>query len=732
MEDISDHALISCKINIEKDKTKAKMITYRDYTNFKYNDFLNNLNSINWDIIFEIPDINDMLEFWNHNLNNLFNLHAPYKKVRVTKPAAPWLTDNLKLMMKLKNKAFVKYKKFKTDQLWNEYKNIRNFVNRSVKLEKKAYFNHISKTDPRRFWQSLRHLNINSKSQDSTVLTDVEAVNNFFINQATQLTANGPNPNPEILTKYEDRKHPNVDEEFVFNEVSAEEVDRIIRTLKSNAIGYDNINLKMLNLVFPHLTIYFTYIINQCLINGIFPDAWKKANVLPIPKNSNPTELSQFRPISILPTLSKVLEKIVANQLNKYLLSKSIIPSIQSGFRANHSTTTALLHVADDIFRANDRCHNTCLILLDFSKAFDTLDHQILCKKLKYFGIGDSALLFFRNYLSQRYQRIVNNGQLSNFKSINAGVPQGSILGPLLFTVYTSDFSNFLQVCKAHQYADDTQVYLSFDFKEIGIAVDNINSDLNIITEVSRAHSLVLNERKTELLVFGKQNNQIGNDPLFNITLNGQKLIPKQECKNLGIYFDVQLRFTNHVNHLIKMTYGKLKALYMHKDVLDPGIKLTLCDSLILSTLSYGDVLYWPALTLRDRLSLQKIQNACIRYCYNLRKFDHISEKLAESRWLMLHERFILHLLCLTYKINLHREPTYLFDKLLRGSNMHGCYTRHRDLYTVPKHRTAQFQRSFSYNAAKIYNKLPWNIKTSSSLISFRKNVKNYLFQQRS
>ena len=244
----------------------------------------------------------------------------------------------------------------------------------------------------------------------------------------------------------------------------------------------------MLHLDFSHLTIYFAYIINKCLINDVFPEAWKITNVLPIPKNDNPTELLQF---NILLTLSKALERPL-RPVKEIIISKGLLSSTLSGFTANHSTTTALAHIADD----NDRKCNTCLILLDFSWAFDTLNHQTLCKKFKYFGISGSALLFFQHYLSRRYQRIVSNGLFSSFKLVDAGVPQGNILSPLLFSIYTPDFSNFLQTCNVHQYANDAQIYLSLDPIEIDTAVNSINLDLNAITEVQRAHSLVLNEKK--------------------------------------------------------------------------------------------------------------------------------------------------------------------------------------------------------------------------------------------
>ena len=192
---------------------------------------------------------------------------------------------------------------------------------------------------------------------------------------------------------------------FNFSTVSVEEVEKIVRSIKSNAKGVDGIDLNMLTLVLPHLSEYLTFIINTSLTNNVFPDTWKYSNIIPVPKKNNPTDMSYFRPISMLPTILKIIEKIVSNQLNVFLTEKNILPVVQSGFRRDHSTTTALLHVTDDIFKTGDEKKNTCLILLDYNKAFDTLNHATLCTKLKYFGLSEQAIAFIHSYLINRYQR---------------------------------------------------------------------------------------------------------------------------------------------------------------------------------------------------------------------------------------------------------------------------------------------------------------------------------------
>lgn len=423
----------------------------------------------------------------------------------------------------------------------------------------------------------------------------------------------------------------------------------------------------MLSLILPHLSEYLTYIINTCLSQNVFPSMWKRAHVIPIPKNNNPTDYCHFRPISILPTISKILEKIVANQLKLFLTKKQILPAIQSGFRANHSTTTALLNVTDDIYRATDQNMSTILVLLDFSKAFDTLNHLILCKKLRHFGLSHYAVLFIENYLSNRCQRVTVNGNLSNLKYSSRGVPQGSVLGPLLFSIYTADFNRNLTNCNIHQYADDTQIYFSFFPHDFNNAVNTINLDLEQISIVSKAHGLILNETKTEVLLFGKNRKDLAKNSTFKILINNQILEFNDHCKNLGILLDVDLRFNKHSSNLIQKSYYKLKALYMHKDILTPELKLKLCDTLILSSLSYCDTVYWPALLKKDQESLQNIQNSCLRFSLNIRKFDHISHRFHETNWLNLNERYQLHMACLVYNLNKNGEPLYLFEKMVRG-----------------------------------------------------------------
>lgn len=368
MRDVSDHCLVCAQLNLTKTRVPVSYRSYRDYSKFVFADFVNDLFNIDWNIFLSMGDVNDLVHFFNREVTGVFDLHAPWRTSRFTKAPAPWLTDNVRLMMSLRKKSLAKYKRLKTEAALGEYKQLRNFVTTAIRNEKRAYLNHKFRTDPGGFWKTLKNLNICKRSDTDFRLSGdnvCSLANNFFIDNVPTIPGDSNN---FIINEYKDKRHPKVVQTFNFIEVSDECIEEIISGIKSSAMGCDGIDLRMLSLIVPPLTPFLTFIINQSLKSSIFPTIWKKADIIPIPKNSMPTEMSHYRPVSILPTISKILERVMLKQLNLYIGSISLLPMTQSGFRAKHSTSTALL----------DQKKIYALVLLDYSKAFDTLDHSIL------------------------------------------------------------------------------------------------------------------------------------------------------------------------------------------------------------------------------------------------------------------------------------------------------------------------------------------------------------------
>lgn len=297
-----------------------------------------------------------------------------------------------------------------------------------------------------------------------------------------------------------------------------------------------------------------------------------------------------------------------------------MLPLTQSGFRPGHSCCGALLNVTDDIITACDNGCLTVLVLLDYSKAFDTINHEILLSILKYLGLDNNSTLFFKNYLSNRKQRVVINHDVSNALEVRMGVPQGSILGPLLYIVYTSQLHRQIRNCKIQCYADDTQIYCSFPPSQVDENCEGINEDLSRIYEVSREHSLYLNPTKSVVMVFGGKRDREHVKNLINIEINDLALEKRDQVKNLGVMLDVNFRFKNHISNCVRKAYCKLKLLYSSRHLLNTKLKILLCDTLVLSQFNYCDVLYGPCLDQVEKQRIQKVQNSCLRFIYGIRR----------------------------------------------------------------------------------------------------------------
>ena len=300
-----------------------------------------------------------------------------------------------------------------------------------------------------------------------------------------------------------------------------------------------------------------------------------------------------------------------------------------------------------------DASELTFLILLDYSKAFDRVNHKLLLAKLMSLGFDEVSLNWVGSYLAGRAQKVKSNGEYSSWNPIINGVPQGSILGPLLFTILVTDLRNSLQSTSFHQYADDLQIQKHCKFDDVNNAINDINSDLTNISNYSVSNGLKLNYEKSKFMVIGSHQNikKINDSELPPILLD-EHILDREKClKNLGVHFDEYMSWVKHINKTVCKAYGSLRSLYRFKKFLSESSKKSLCETLVLSHFNYCDCLF-PSLAKYLSEKIQKVQNACVRFIYNLRKYDrdHIRPFLIKLNWLNMENRRLSH--CYTFMYN--------------------------------------------------------------------------------
>ncbi|KAF2887633.1 hypothetical protein ILUMI_18540 [Ignelater luminosus] len=286
--------------------------------------------------------------------------------------------------------------------------------------------------------------------------------------------------------------------------------------------------------------------------------------VHPLPKVNQPDELKDLRLTSILPTL---IGKIMSFQTTAHLSHYNLLPPTQSGFRTGYGCASVLTNIMDDIVSAVDNYKLTALTILDYSKAFDKINHKVLISVMHYLGFGSNAMNLLKSYLRQRIQRVVLANASSDHCVIRSGVPQGSILGPLLFSIHVSKLAISVKFCNIHFYADDAQMCYSFHPKDIDTANANINSDLNNLIELFDKHLLSINLIKSSLILFGRARIRDTIAHRVKININNVSLPVNTEAKNLGVTLDAHLKFKTHVNSLIQKAYTKLKHLFSNRSV---------------------------------------------------------------------------------------------------------------------------------------------------------------------
>ncbi|KAG7309940.1 hypothetical protein JYU34_004455 [Plutella xylostella] len=693
---------------------------------------------MDWESVTRMDNIDSMVNLFNSLILQLYDLHAPEKQICIRDPGYPWITDNIKHMMFLRNEAFNRFKNTKLDSHKDYYLDLKRLVNSALHNEKRAYYETFinkNSNNSATLWKNLKNTVLRSHKDTDlpSHFNDPDAINKHFLDLPCK-----ENINFEELAYFETNKF--CDSIFRLKTVNKETVQKIINNLKSNAQGIDRITINMISLTLSRTLDIITFIINYSISTFTFPELWKIALIKPIPKTTCPSTYGQLRPISLLACLSKVLEKTVSYQMTQYIENNGILPSVQSGFRKFRSTSTALLDVVDNIIASQDRGKGTILTLLDFSRAFDTISVPRLLAKLSYYGFDADTVRWFYNYLNQRSQivKLTNsNGKSHNSLSypVTRGVPQGSILGPLLFVLYAADVVESIKNCKFHIYADDLQIYLSCTPDGTVDVVNKINHDLNMIVEWSKRNSLLLNPTKSKFLIIGSRKQIQGIKAMKpDIKVAGKSIEQVTEARNLGICFDSNLRFEKHILCLVSSCFYRLKVLYRIRPYINTDLRIKLCESLVLSKLNYADTVYGPCLYAKTQRLLQRVQNACARFCHDIPPRAHVTPFINNSGLLKIASRRYLHFACLLFGIVHRHIPEYLYDKL-RWSRDFNMYRTRASSYLLltPQHKTAIFKASFSFNATSCWNRLDPSLRNLKSVASFRSKLKRMLLlKQRS
>ena len=393
---------------------------------------------------------------------------------------------------------------------------------------------------------------------------------------------------------------------FLLLPTKSDEVIKITKEFSSKrSYGVDMLPVSIMKECIDPIASVLTYLINLSFSSGQFPNELKIAKVCPVFKGGLKTSFLNYRPISVLPSFSKIFEKIMYNRLDSYIKSNNILISNQYGFRPVHSTYMAMLDMVNKISDSVDNHEVSIGIFIDLSKAFDTLNHSTLLSKLEHYGIRGISLLWFKDYLTNRKQCVSFNGAVSRMKPITCGVPQGSILGPLLFILYVNDIVNCSNLLYFILFADDTNIFFSHKcYKDLMLIV---NTELVKLSEWFRANRLSLNIAKTNYILFGTRRKCL-TDANFSISINGNIIERVTSTKFLGVYIDEDLNWKHHTAEIAKKNSKSLGILNQVKYILPRSSLITLYHTMIQPYLYYCNIIWGGAslLALNKLVSLQK------------------------------------------------------------------------------------------------------------------------------
>ena len=653
--------------------------------------------------------------------------------------SAPWYSDEIDAGKKLRRKLERRWRKTKSLDDYNAYLLQCRRVQLLISSSKSDYYTSIideNRANQKALYKIMDHLlNRKATPQLPSLPPDdlPEKFATFFTDKIVSIR-NG-------LSTYGDGDHLTTPAastllDFVeFNHVTSSEIEKLIKSSPTKSCVSDPLPTSILKECLQVLLPAITNIVNLSLSSSTFPQQFKDAVVTPTLKKAslNPEILKNYRPVSNLPYISKIVEKAVSLQISSHLEKNDLSDIYQSAYKKQHSIETALVRVQNDLLMALDSGCSVILLMLDLSAAFDTVDHSIMLHRLSFrFGIKEKALKWFESYLSDRRQAVVVNANTSSWHSLPFGVPQGSVLGPILFTMYISPLGDLVRQHNVsyHMYADDTQLYLSFrsnDHESTEVAKSSIEQCVLAIKKWMASNFLKLNDDKTELLVVYPKH--IETPSLRSIAVGEEVINPSECARNIGVMLDQNLNMEQQITTICKSAFLHIRNIRKVRKYLPQHAAETVVNALVTSRLDNCNALLF-GLPKNLLQKLQYVQNSAARLIMGTNKRDHIRPVLKKLHWLPIDNRIVFKILLLTFKARAKLAPQYIQDLINDYTPQRNLRSGSKCLLETPNYNLESYgKRAFSVAAPRLWNSLPMELKTSTSIDIFKKKLKTYLFK---
>ena len=735
--DISDH--LPNYLILQKDSHGAKgpknprpMVRIHGEKNLK--NFQESLSKANWTRFYENTEpckaLEDLYKIYNKSYEENFPLKQLSRKKAKDKS---WFNSYLNKRVNLRDKCLERKLLNPTATNIARFIKVRNQVNRELqKAEDDFYYNLMNreKNNLKHLWSvagkilnpgkiktkpGIKTLKLNGKLTASNSEI-ANGINNFFSTIGETL-ANKITKTPKArdFKQYLKKRH---DKCMTLEQTNLEEVIKIIQSLKpSKSAGHDGIKPGHLKSCGHILAEPITFLINLSIKTGSVPKQLKIARVVPVYKKDDPTDPGNYRPISLLSILNKILEKVICKRLTSFLEDQKILYKYQFGFRKKHSTVQAVIEIVDSLIQELDNGNTVAGLYLDLSKAFDCVDHDILLYKLEHYGVRGLPLKWLRCYLTERTQYTAVNGVESSSSPIKYGVPQGSVLGPLLFLVYVNDISAATPQHKLRLFADDSNVFITT--KNPATLKGKMTEAIKNLSNWFAANKLTSNMKKTAYTVFSKDKLP---ESLQSIIFEGVTIKHADSTKYLGITLDKNLNWEEHIKELNIKLSKTVQAMKIIRNKVSKKSKQMLFSAYIASRIQYGIEVYSTAKA-REIKTIQKLQNRALKVLHNKDYLTPTIQLHKELNTLLVNDIAKLYTLKFVYKQRNGTAPE-VFDEYFKvNREVRARSTRQNDNLHIPK-ATTLGRKSIKYRGATLWNSIPQEHRNTETVKNFSSNFK--------